>query len=123
MTNIRYGFPAWVAGTTSRMSKNCVLRRPAGRALLGLALATGLVLADDIDQDEVLELRQAGRVLPLERILERAGRHVRKGRLIKAELEHEDGRLVYELEYLDAGEVWELQFDAATGELLGRERD
>ena len=110
MMNIRYGFPAWAAGTTS-----C--------ALLGLALATGPALADDIDQDEVLELRQAGRILPLEQILERAGQHVRGGRLIGAELEHENGRLVYELEYLGAGEVWELQFDAATGELLNKERD
>jgi len=110
MMNTRYGFPAWAAGTTRRF-------------VLALALAAGSASAgDDIDQDDALELRQAGEILPLERILEFAGQHV-QGRLIKAELEREDGRLIYELEYLDGGEVWEVSFDAATGEFLKRERD
>ena len=78
---------------------------------------------EDIDQDQALELRQAGEILSLEQILERARRHLRRGRLIRAELEREDGHLIYELEYLDAGEVWEFSFDAATGEFLGEERD
>ncbi len=110
MTNTKYGFPAWVAGTTRGL-------------VLALALATaGAWAGDDIDQDEALELRQAGEILPLERILELADQHV-QGRLIKAELEREEGRLIYELEYLDGGEVWEVSFDAATGEFLERERD
>ncbi len=78
---------------------------------------------EDIDQDQALELRQAGEILSLEQILERARRHLRRGRLIKAELERESGRLVYELEYVDAGEVREFLFDAVTGEFLGEERD
>ena len=108
--NTRYGFRVWAVGMTSLM-------------ILGLALATGRVLADDVDQDEALELRQAGQILPLAHIMERAGPRFRHGRLIKAELEREDGRLVYEIEYLENGEVTEFHFDAATGEFLGEEDD
>ncbi len=35
------------------------------------------------------------------------------------ELEHKQGRLVYELELLDEqGRVWEFYFDAASGEMI-----
>ena len=126
MTNIRYGFPAWVAGTTEttpRRSREGSSRSLATPLLLCLALATTPCIADDIDQDKALALRQAGRILPLEQILERARARIRNGYIIEVKLEHEDERLVYELEYLRDGEVWELYFDAATGEFLSEERD
>ena len=66
-----------------------------------------------------------GKILPLSEILEKARTHF-KGRLLEVELEDEKehGGLVYELEILDEnGKVWELVFNAVTGEYLGREHD
>ena len=74
------------------------------------------VLADDHDQ--VLELVEQGRILPLQTVLERADVK-QAGQLLEAELEREDGTWVYELEVLDAdGRVRELYYDAGTGERL-----
>ena len=44
------------------------------------------------------------------------------GKLLEVELEQEMGRWVYEFEILDdEGIVWELYYDAGTGELVKRE--
>jgi len=81
-----------------------------GFALNGLATERGA---------DVLELRETGAILPLERILELAREH-RSGRVLETELEREQGRYVYEIELLDAGGVvHELELDAASGKLLG----
>jgi len=79
-------------------------------ALLAVPAAAG--------QDEVLRLERSGQILPLETLLERArARH--PGKVLDVELEHEHGRYVYEVILLDqAGRVWEVEMDAATGELL-----
>lgn len=92
--------------------------------LLGLALMLGQVLgwADD-DHEEARRLKESGQILPLQDIIKKAQQE-RSGRVIEVELEKEAGRHVYEVELLDAhGEVWEFYFDAATGELVKRERD
>jgi len=92
--------------------------------IMGLFLVTGHALADaGIDHDEALELRQTGEILPLAQILEHVRQRFLHGRLIKTELEREDGRLIYEIEYLEDGKVREFRFDAATGEFLGEEHD
>lgn len=85
--------------------------------VMGLLLAgAGPVLADDHEQ--VRELVEQGRILPLQTVLERAGVE-QSGQLLEAELEKEDGTWVYELELLDAdGRVHELYYDAGTGERL-----
>jgi uncharacterized membrane protein YkoI len=41
-----------------------------------------------------------------------------QGTIVKAELENEDGRLVYEVEYLENGEEVEMLVDAVTGEVM-----
>lgn len=106
-------------------------RRRAARAgvvstlLLGaVAIALpGAARSDELEADEVRALRQQGAILSLEAILERT-RAVRPGRVIEIELERDDGALVYELEILDAdGTVWEVYVDAATGQVLGEERE
>ena len=75
------------------------------------------------DQEVARELRAKGKILPLEQILKKAMVH-RAGTVIEAEFEIEGSRFVYELEILDSnGVVWELEFDASTGELLKLERD
>lgn len=73
------------------------------------------------DHEAVRELMQQGDILPLEQILEQA-RQLRAGRVLETELERERGGYIYEVEVLDDnGEVWEMKFDAATGELLEQE--
>lgn len=94
-------------------------------------LWTGLTTADpggedhhsDHEQEEVRSLAQQGDILPLEQILQTAREH-HTGRVLETELEREGDRYVYEIELLDeSGQVWELEFDAATGELLEMEQE
>jgi len=74
------------------------------------------------DHDEAHELRARGDVVPLAVII---GRPELAGlRVLEAEFEHEDGRLIYELEVLDpSGMVSKRYFDAATGEPLAGTRE
>lgn len=70
---------------------------------------------DDDDLVEHEEARRAveqGLVRPLEDIIVEARKHV-QGDLIEVELEHEDGRYIYELEFIQpSGQILELQIDA-----------
>lgn len=78
--------------------------------------------ADD-DHDRAKRLKEAGEILPLERIVEMAKKD-HPGRLLEAELEEKKGRFIYELELLDKeGIVWELKYDAKSGELLKEKRE
>lgn len=70
------------------------------------------------EHDQIRSLQQRGAILPLEQILERA-RHHHQGRVLETELEQKGERYIYELELVDdQGQVWEMKFDAASGELL-----
>lgn len=89
-------------------------------ALLAAGLYTAAALADD-DHERVRRLRQAGDILPLGDILQRA-QLARPGRVIEVELEQEHGRYLYELEVLDQqGQLWELHYDARSGKKLTEE--
>ncbi len=98
-------------------------------ALLGL-IAYGLLLrgafADehlDADHDRALRLREAGDIVPLESILRKA-RKLQAGTIIEVELEEEHKRVLYEVDMLDPqGVVWELEFDARTGEEVRRGKE
>jgi uncharacterized membrane protein YkoI len=84
-----------------------------------LVLATAVVA----DHETAFELASEGKIQPLGRLLERQQR-LHPGRVLEVELERSADRLIYELEILDAqGTVWELRFDAASGELIGEERE
>lgn len=87
-------------------------------ALFGWSHATA-----DTDQALARKLRAAGIILPLETIAAKA-QAAKAGELLEAELDHEHGRYIYEVEILDsAGQVWELKLDAGTAALLELERD
>jgi len=89
--------------------------------LLCLALFTRPVQADD--HERIRALVEAGRILPLEQILERARQRL-PGRVLETELETREGRHIYEIEILDRhGRVRELRFDARTGAFLQEERE
>lgn len=71
------------------------------------------------EHEVVRDLAEQGDILPLERVLQHAARH-RSGRVLEIELEKHAGLLIYEVEILDAdGAVWEMHFDARSGELVG----
>jgi len=68
-------------------------------------------------------LIESGEILPLEQVLAILQRQ-RPGHAIDVELEHEHGRYLYEIEWLDpAGRVWELDVDARDGRLLQQDGD
>ncbi|MDT8388704.1 MAG: PepSY domain-containing protein [Thiogranum sp.] len=80
--------------------------------------------ADD-DHERARELVKRGEIMSLEQLLQQVT-DTGSGslRLLEAELESKQDRLVYELEFIDEqGVVRELLFDARTGEALGEEED
>lgn len=105
------------------------LRRPLPAALLAAALALTVAPAvraeDHDDHERARAALRAGRILPLEDILARAGAEF-PGDVLDVELEDEHGRFVYEVKTITTdGRVWKLEYDAATGALLrsrGRSR-
>ena len=77
----------------------------------------------DQEHERVRVLRKQGDILSLEKILESARRH-HQGRVLEAELEHKHDRYVYEIEMVDdSGHVWEMKFDAMSGDLLKEDRE
>ncbi|MBN8441809.1 MAG: PepSY domain-containing protein [Thauera sp.] len=91
-----------------------------------LAIATGALFsapatADDRPRtDEVRKLRESGKILPMEEILNRS-RAAQPGQVVEIELEHDSGRYTYEVKLIDsADKVHKLELDAATGEILNR---
>ena len=97
-------------------------------ALLIAALAVGAAApASASDHDRARRAVEEGRILPLKDILARA-QGAYPGQVIEAELEDEDGMVVYEIKLLTAdGRLMKLSYNAATGELLktrarGRQR-
>tara|TARA_R110001592_G_scaffold175466_5_gene414697 strand:- start:19591 stop:19935 length:345 start_codon:yes stop_codon:yes gene_type:complete len=106
--------------TLVRLMKK-ILRRASVRyphisfAIIAIVLSSSL-FADDYEKAK--ELVDAGKILPLERILEELNKRS-TGRVIEVELELKKGRLIYEIEQIDAhGLVREYIFDAADGHLL-----
>lgn len=90
--------------------------------IIGLVGFTTIGSADD-DHQRARELMQSGEILPLETLLKDLLKN-EHWRLLEAELEEEDGRLIYEFELLDEqGRVRELEYDARTGVRLGEEEE
>ncbi|UZE22113.1 PepSY domain-containing protein [Pseudomonas sp. B21-056] len=83
-----------------------------------------VVMARDLDQDEALQLRQQGVILPLEQLLQQALDLHPGAKLLEAELEEKHGVYIYEVELLDTdGVVRELDLEAASGRLLKDKED
>lgn len=73
--------------------------------------------ADD-DHDRVRRAVERGEILPLTDILKHANKAY-PGQLIEAELEDEDGEMIYELVIIsEGGRVYKLYYDARNGDLL-----
>ncbi len=79
------------------------------------------VLADDIEQ--VRKLRSTKSILPLSRILKNI-KTTFPGTLLDADLENEEGKLIYEIEILGHDHhIQYLEIDARTGKLLTGKND
>ncbi len=97
-------------------------------AFMVAALAVGAAApASASDHDRARRAVEEGRILPLKEILARA-QGAYPGQVIEAELEDEDGMIVYEIKMLTTdGRLMKLSYNAATGKLLktrarGRQR-
>lgn len=90
---------------------------------LMLLNSTHALADNEHDHDKARELREAGKILPLETILSKVKKE-KMGRVLEVELEKKQGRYYYELELLDnEGIVWEQMIDARTGEFRERKRE
>jgi len=95
----------------------------AGAAAVAAALlfATGVASADSrLRQDEVRQLREGGKILPMEEILTRV-RKIQPGQVVEIELEREKDAYVYEVKLIDEkNTIHKLELDAGNGEVLRR---
>lgn len=99
-----------------------ILKRIALYIVL-IALTLG-VSARDLSQDEALRLREQGRIIPLETLLELVAQRHPQSSLLEVELEEDDDIYIYEVELATRdGVVRELEIDAHTGQILKDEED
>ncbi len=89
-------------------------------ALLVGCASQAIADGDERDHEAARRLEASGEILPLSHFLSQLEPD---GRMLEVELERKRGRWVYEFEFLREGQVWEYEFDAATGDLLKRKRD
>ncbi len=90
--------------------------------MLSLTFAT-LPVSSEESLAHARKLFESGQILSLEKIIESA-KALKPGDFLEIELERKRDFYVYEVEILDSdGQVWELKFNAQTGELIEIERD
>lgn len=100
------------------------MKKPLCLALALLSAGVGSVLARDLSHDEALRLRREGVILGLEQLMRPALERYPGATLLEAELEDEDGVLLYEVELLTVeGVVRELELDARDGRILQDKED
>lgn len=91
-------------------------------SFMGLLLVTQPAFADS-DYEEAQQLREAGTILPLEKILQKL-QATHPGKVLEVELENKHGQLVYEIEILDSkGNVSKVKVNAKSGELISVSED
>lgn len=106
------------------------MNTPIGAACRAAVLSLSLALAGGAppavageNHETARRLREIGEILPLATIIEKA-RQYKAGDVIEIELERESWGYKYELDILDSsGRVWELEFNATTGELIKMKLD
>jgi len=91
-------------------------------ALLGLGSAAAFA-DDDIGREEAAQLVEQGTILSLES-LEAKALSIQPGSITDRDLERDNDRFEYKLEIkADDGTEWEIELDAATGDVIKTERD
>lgn len=113
----------------SRLRRNDITARFAPALLAGALFCIGIALstavaARDLNQDEALQLRKSGKLMSLDALLDIVRQRYPAARLLEAELESEEGMLIYELEVLTtSGSVREIELDAGNGNVLKDEEE
>lgn len=91
--------------------------------LLGL-LSPFMANSRDLNQDEALQLRQEGRIIPLEQLMQTISRLYPQAQLLEVDLEEHNGTYQYDIDLLTAeGFARELELDAHTGHVLHDKED
>jgi uncharacterized membrane protein YkoI len=91
-------------------------------ALAGtLAVAGGLLRLAAADEDPASLLKKTG--YTLSEAIAKAGSHSGGGTAVVAELEEEDGKVIYTMEFAQGDKIIEVNLDAKTGELVKRETE
>jgi uncharacterized membrane protein YkoI len=104
---------------------NTKLKIATAAALSALLLgATPGFAGDDIGPDKAVQLMQAGTIKSFDALNEAALAKHPNATIRDTELEREYGKYVYKVELRDAdGVEWDVDLDAATGEVLDDRRD
>jgi uncharacterized membrane protein YkoI len=98
--------------------------RATSRTALALVVFCSAAMARDLDQDEALNLRRQGVILPLEQVLQQAMDRYPGAKLLEVELEEKHDVYIYEVELLTVeGVARELHLKADTGELVKDKED
>ena len=97
--------------------------RTALFAAAALTLTAGLAQAD-VRPDQIPSLLKSGDVMAFEKLNSAALAKYPGSTINDTELDHEAGRLVYEVDLTDTtGKQWEVKLDAKTGEVLKNKQD
>ena len=87
-----------------------------------LVIASSMLYADE-DHDEAKRLVESGDILALEVILKKV-RELQPGKVLEVEFETKKSKNIYEIELLSPkGIVFELKFDAKTGQHISTEKE
>lgn len=87
--------------------------RKSGLAMVVVICTTAMAVADDADR--VRQLRSTESIMPLATIVKMVEARY-PGKLLDVELEEENGKVVYEIEFLgDDHQVHQLEIDARSG--------
>ena len=101
---------------------NPILASAAAAAVAAILLfSAGAASADGrLRQNEVRQLRESGKILPMEEILTRV-RRIQPGQVVEIELEREKDTYLYEVKVIDEKDkIHKLELDAGNGEVLRR---
>ncbi len=91
---------------------------------LSLTLVSINLSARDIGVDEVVSLANSGKIQSFDKLNQLALAQHPNALINDSELEQFAGRYVYQLELTDtAGQEWDLELDASTGEILANHKD
>ncbi|HMV70690.1 MAG TPA: PepSY domain-containing protein [Pseudomonadales bacterium] len=97
----------------------------ASRIAAVLLLASGAAFAgQDIGPDQAVKLLQEGRIKSFEELNASAQAAHPRATIDETELEQKDGRHIYKVDLRDPqGQKWDVDLDAATGEVLRDRKD
>lgn len=93
-------------------------------AAASLVAVAGVAHADDDHRLDAARAAQSGQQISMERAIAIAQKHVKGGRVKKAERDVEMGRLVYEIEIVTRDrKEYDIKVDAITGKIVSSRMD